>query len=254
MSSSTDVCGRACSYTLGRKTTRVNGVASRERRPPRQAGCCKENYHDAEPLRSRAVSSSSLPGVAARGRARAAAGATAPAQAQCAAAPPGPTDAVLARPPHEAATRITAAYGLRKENVHAYSYCRWALCLWLARLVIGGLLCSSRQCAPAGKHVVDLSRRFQCVYRRLVARWEIPGAGRGGWDGAGPRRGDGKAHLQHVRPYRCRVGIGLVARWEAYCLGLLGWDRAGLGHGHGSPAPDLSRPYRRGACCSLVAR
>ena len=61
--------------------------------------------------------------------------------------------------------------------MHAYSYCRRALCLRLARLVIGGLLCSSRQCAPAGKHVVDLSRRFQCVYHPVVARWEIPGLG-----------------------------------------------------------------------------
>src|SRR5260370_15015232 len=116
MSSSTDVCGRACSYTLGRKTTRVNGVASRERRSPRQAGCQKEHDHDAEPLRPRAVRSSPLPGVAARGRARATPGATAPpAQSQRTTAACA-TAAVLACPPHEATKRIPAAHRLRKER------------------------------------------------------------------------------------------------------------------------------------------
>src|SRR5215469_16723373 len=113
MSFSTDVRERACGYTWGRKTTLVNGVASRERRHPRQAGCRKEHDHDAEPLRPRTVSSSPLPGVAARGRARAEAFAIAPVQSQRTAVA-CTADAVLARSPVETAKRIPAAYRLRK--------------------------------------------------------------------------------------------------------------------------------------------
>src|SRR5438270_7022533 len=103
---------------------------------------CKENHHDAEPLRPRTFRRSPPSRPGARGGTRAAAGTVVPAQTQHS-TPAYTVQNILARLAHSPAAQIAAAHRLRKGNGYAcstHSYRRLAACRRFAHLIMHSML------------------------------------------------------------------------------------------------------------------